>query len=371
LAKEGIHAVSRHLPKIRAFAVSEEPEIIFEVRGHAGFVTLCRPNALNALTLGMIRRLNKQLVEWIQDDAIAHVVLRGAGGRAFCAGGDVRRLYEWGRAGDGRARQFYREEYVLNTIIKRCPKPYVALIDGVVMGGGLGISVHGSLRIGGPNTVVAMPETGIGLFPDVGGSWFLPRLPGHLGTYLALTGARLGQADALWAGILTHPLSSGRLPELAEVLATAHDLDAALAAASADPGVAVVQDMMPAIDRCFSAGNVEDILARLDSEAGQFADWARATADTLRAKSPTSLKIALRQMRLGATLDFEDCMRMEFRIVSRLIRGSDFYEGVRAVIIDKDDNPRWQPDSLAAVTDDGIDAYFAPLPGDELQLPQA
>lgn len=350
--------------------MSDDGEVLFERRGRAGVITLNRPKALNALTLDMVRKIHPRLEEWARDDGIAHVVIRAAGERAFCAGGDIRRLYDWGRAGDPTAIDFYREEYRLNTYIKRYPKPYVALIDGIVMGGGVGLSIHGSHRVGGARVVFAMPETGIGLFPDVGGTYFLPRLPGALGAYLALTGARLKAADSLWAGILTHCIDTERADELVEVLSAVDDVDAALSAAAVDPGAPTLPDYMPVIDRCFAADSVEEVLARLDAEAGSDdGDWARETAATIRTKSPTSLKIALRQMQLGARSDFEECMRIEFRIVNRIYGGSDFYEGVRAVIVDKDNAPQWQPGSLGDVSEGDVDAYFASLGKDELPLP--
>jgi enoyl-CoA hydratase len=198
--------------------MTDQPEILFEKRGHAGLITLNRPKALNALTLTMVRLMHPQLAEWARDPEIAHVVVRAAGEKAFCAGGDIRQLNDWGLAGDQRCLDFYREEYRLNTFIKRYPKPYVALIDGIVMGGGVGLSVHGSHRVAGERITFAMPETGIGLFPDVGGTYFLPRLPGSVGTWLALTGARLKQADAAWCGIGTHAVPTESFDDLTQAL---------------------------------------------------------------------------------------------------------------------------------------------------------
>lgn len=349
--------------------MSAEPEIHFEMRGSAGLVTLNRPKALNALTLNMVREMHPRLLAWAEDDRIDRVIVRAAGDRAFCAGGDVRRLYDWGLAGDPRAVGFYREEYRLDTLIKRYPKPYIALIDGIVMGGGVGLSVHGGYRVGGPRTVFAMPETGIGMFPDVGGTYFLPRLPGALGAWLALTGARMKQADALRAGVLTHAVAAEDLEALAEALCAGGEVAGTLNAFAGDPGSGEAAAPRTVIDRCFSADSVEEIIERLDAETGAHADWARETAATIRTKSPTSLGIALRQMREGAARDFEDCMRTEFRIVNRIVAGHDFYEGVRAVIVDKDNRPRWDPARLAEVSAADIDAYFAPLGDDELPLP--
>jgi enoyl-CoA hydratase len=347
--------------------MAEDAEILFEVRGRAGIITLNRPKALNALTLGMVRQLHPRLVAWANDAAIDRVVIRAAGEKAFCAGGDIRQLHDWGRARDGRALDFYREEYRLNAYIKRYPKPYVALIDGIVMGGGVGVSVHGSHRIAGSRTVFAMPETGIGLFPDVGGTWFLPRLPGSLGTYLALTGARLGRSEAVWSGIATAAAGSDAFADILAALCGPGDTDALLAPFAAPAEAAPVRALMPVIDRCFSADSVEEVLERLDRERGDHAEWAQKTIATMRSKSPVSQKIALRQMRLGAQSSFEDCMRIEYRIVSRVLAGHEFFEGVRALIIDKDNQPRWRPDRLEDVSDADVDAYFAPL-DEELDL---
>ncbi|WP_436640991.1 enoyl-CoA hydratase/isomerase family protein [Microbaculum sp. FT89] len=348
--------------------MTDEPEILFEKRGCAGLVTLNRPKALNALTLNMVRALHPQLIEWANDRDIERVVVRAAGEKAFCAGGDIRQLYDWGRAGDPMALTFYAEEYRLNTYIKRYPKPYVALIDGIDMGGGVGISVHGSHRVAGGRTMFAMPETGIGLFPDVGGTYFLPRLPGKVGTWLALTGARLGQAEVVGTGVATHAVASEMFEALTESLCDPNNLDETLESFSQPPSGTAVPELQPLIDRCFSGETVEEILSRLDSETGAQAEWAAKAAATIRTKSPTSLKIALRQMQVGATADFEDCMRTEFRVVSRVLKGHDFFEGVRAVIIDKDNAPNWRPGSLSDVSDADVDAVFAPLGAGELDL---
>src|SRR5262245_7937903 len=296
-----------------------EAEILFERRGAAGIVTLNRPKALNAITHAMVRALAAQLADWAKDDAITRVVMLAAGDRAFSAGGDIRALYELGRAGrHGEALQFWRDEYMLNTLIKRYPKPYVALIDGIVMGGGVGVSVHGSHRVARDRFEFAMPEVGIGFFPDVGATWFLPRLPGEIGTYCALTGERLKAADALAAGVATHRVGSGHFAELAEALCSAVSVDAILAAfadaASPSPqgggekrgGPTMARRHL--IDRIFAAGSVEEILARLDAEAvaaGSDARWTGEVAAMIRTKAPLSLKIALAQMRRGRNWSFE------------------------------------------------------------------
>jgi enoyl-CoA hydratase len=351
-----------------------EPEILLDRRGTAGIVTLNRPATLNAVTRAMVRTLGEALEGWRHDGAVSRVILMAAGGRAFSAGGDLRHIYEAGRAGrQEESLAFWREEYFLNAMIKHYPKPYVALIDGIVMGGGVGVSVHGSHRIAGDRFAFAMPEVGIGFFPDVGATWFLPRLPGEIGTYCALTGERLKAADALAAGIATHRVASARFAELVEALCSAVSVDAILAA-FAEPGKAEPGPVMAhrcAIDRIFAAGSVEEILARLDAEAATAksdARWAGDVAATIRTKAPLSLKIALAQMQRGRNWSFEECMRAEFRVVSRVAYGHDFYEGIRAVIIDKDNRPRWHPSTLADATAESVERHFAPLRS-ELALP--
>ena len=342
-----------------------EPEILFECRGVAGLVTLNRPRALNAVTLGMVRALATQLMKWADDPAVTRVVVSAAGERAFSAGGDIRALYDLGRAGrHDDMLPFWREEYTLHAMIKRYPKPYVALIDGIVMGGGVGLSVHGSHRVAGDRYLFAMPEVGIGFFPDVGATWFLPRLPGELGAYCALTGERLRCADGVNGTLATHRVASARLAELRDALCGAVAVDAILAGFAEPAGEGAVASRRDAIDRLFRGDRVEDILAALDREAqggGADAEFAGATAALIRTKSPTSLKLALAQVRAGKTLAFDRCMQTEFRIVSRIVHGEDFYEGVRAVIVDKDNAPRWRPSALEAVAQAVIDRHFAPL----------
>jgi len=351
-----------------------DSEILFERRGAAGLVTLNRPQALNAVTLGMVRAFARQLQEWRDDPSVTRVVLTAAGGRAFSAGGDIRALYDAGTAGrHDEMLAFYREEYVLNTMIKSYPKPYVALIDGIVMGGGVGLSVHGSHRVAGDRYSFAMPEVSIGFFPDVGATWFLPRLPGELGAYCALTGERLNAADGVAATIASLHVPSSRFADLTDALSGAVPVEATLAAFAAPAGERKVAALRPAIDRLFRGETVGRILAALDAETsggGTDAEFAKVTAASIRAKSPTSLKLALAQMRAGAKLSFEACMAAEFRIVSRVIHGHDFYEGVRAVIVDKDNAPRWRPPALSEVPDAEIARHFAPLPGGEWTMPK-
>jgi len=347
-------------------------DILFERRGAAGIVTLNKPKALNAVTHAMVLALRSQLTCWADDPAVARVVITAAEGRAFSAGGDIRALYDLGKAGrHDEALQFWRDEYPLNAAIKSYRKPYVALIDGIAMGGGVGVSVHGSHRVAGDRFSFAMPEVGIGFFPDVGATWFLPRMPGELGTYCALTGKRFGIGDGVAGGIATHRVQSERFPQLLEGLAGTVSVDAVLSAFNEPVTERPIAARRAAIDRLFAGDMVENILAGLDRECGSGsvdAEWARKTAAVIRSKSPLSLKLALAQVRRGNSWDFETCMSMEFRIVSRVIHGHDFYEGVRAVIVDKDNNPRWQPATLPDVGEAEVERHFAPLGSAELVI---
>ena len=335
------------------------PEVLFSRTGGLGLITLNRPRALNALTVGMLRALGDQLQVWAKDDSIGVVLIQGAGERAFCAGGDIRSLYDDRAAADGLRREMYRAEYPVNLAIFRYPKPYVAFMDGVTMGGGVGVSVHGSQRVVTERTLFAMPEASIGFFPDVGGSYFLPRCPGQIGMYLALTGTRLKAADCLYAGVGTHYLPAAEQPALVDALADA-DADAgrvgdvldALVKPLETPPLAAHRQ---AIDRCFSADSVEDILPRLELEG---TDWSRRTADAMRRNSPTSLKVSFRQLRLGLGMDFEAAMIMEYRLSQGFMAGHDFFEGIRAVIVDKDQAPRWRPARLEDVRDADVEDYF-------------
>jgi enoyl-CoA hydratase len=347
-------------------------DILFERRGAAGIVTLNRPKAPNAVTHRMVLALHAQLDEWADDPAVTRVVVTAAGEKAFSAGGDIRHLYDLGKAGKrAEALQFWRDEYPLNAAIKNYRKPYVSLIDGIVMGGGVGVSVHGSHRVAGDRFSFAMPEVSIGFFPDVGATWFLPRMPGELGAYCALTGERFTIADGIAAGIATHHIPSLRFPALLDGLTGTVSVDAVLAAFSEPAGEGPIAAQRATIDRLFTGASVEHILDAVTREAGAggaSSEWAAKTAATLRTQSPLSLKLALAQVRRGAQSDFETCMRLEFRIVSRVIEGHDFYEGVRAVIVDKDNKPHWQPATLSGVSDAEVERHFAPLYGGDLPL---
>lgn len=341
-------------------------EVLFEQRGALGLITLNRPKALNALTHGMALAMDAQLRAWEKDDSIVVVAVRGAGEKGFCAGGDIRALYDSGQGDKSYSRAFYCDEYILNQLIKRYAKPYVAILDGIVMGGGVGVSVHGKYRVATEITMFAMPETGIGLFPDVGGSYFLPRLPGEMGMYLGLTGRRLKGADALHAGVATHFTAQEHEPDILDALAAISPVDEveevlnSFSHTAPQPSFAGNLD---AINTLFAGDTLNDILASLKADGSEFASAALAEIET---KSPVSVAVAARQLREGAKLEFEDCMTMEYRLARRFIDGTDFYEGVRATIIDKDGAPKWNPASLADLDPAIVDTYFAPLGADDL-----
>ncbi|WP_346914021.1 enoyl-CoA hydratase/isomerase family protein [uncultured Roseibium sp.] len=337
-------------------------DILFEQRGAAGFITLNRPQALNALNHGMVTAMARQLTAWAGDDGISHVVICGEGEKAFCAGGDIRSIYDAKIAGETGLADFFHDEYLLNAQIKSYPKPYISLIDGIVMGGGVGVSVHGSHRVGTENTMFAMPETGIGFFPDVGGTWFLPRMPKETGTYCALSAGRLKQADALETGVLTHATSREKLPALMEALEQAADVDAALAGFHVDTEPSDLMTRADLIEEVFSAPTVTDVMNRLDACGDP---WGQKVAAGIRSKSPTSVHLAFEQMRRGAKLDFSGCMRLEYRIVTKILEGHDFFEGVRALLVDKDQSPKWQPNRLDQIDETVLAPYFEePASGD-------
>ncbi|HYM30179.1 MAG TPA: enoyl-CoA hydratase/isomerase family protein [Candidatus Cybelea sp.] len=349
--------------------MTSDADIVFDVQGPLACVLLNRPKALNALTHEMAVALDNKLKVWESDPRIAALVIRGQGSRAFCAGGDIRKLYDEGRAGSRYPFDFYHDEYRCNARIHRFPKPYVSFLDGIVMGGGVGVSVHGSHRIATENTVFAMPETGIGLFPDVGGSYFLSRLPGALGMFLGLTGTRLKAADAICAGVAQFHVPSSALDALQVDLAKSEPghreaVSLVIRRHATDPGAPSIAQHRATIDRAFGQPSVEAILEALDAEEDAF---AAGLAAQIRTKSPTSLKITHRQIREGAKRNFDECMRMEWRMVNRVIRGHDFYEGTRAVVVDKDQKPAWRPPTLDGVHAADVDAYFAPLGKDELR----
>lgn len=344
--------------------MTDGSEILITIEGRVGRITLNRPAALHALTTNMCRLMTDALLAWRDDPAVELVMLDHAGERGFCAGGDIRMLAESG-AGDGReAREFFFVEYRLNDLLFRYPKPTLAIMDGITMGGGVGLSQPCRYRVATERTTFAMPETGIGLFPDVGGGWYLSRMPDHLGLWLALTGARIKAADCQLIGIATDYVESTRVAEIkAAILADPAAVEAVLTAFQADAGSPPVATHQDEIAGLFGVGSVEAIVAGLEA-AGT--DWAQEQLRILETKSPQTLKVAFRQLQLGgAAATFADNMAMEYRIGARVVQRHDFLEGVRAVIVDKDNAPRWSPPTLEAVTDQMLDSIFAPLPSAE------
>jgi enoyl-CoA hydratase len=347
--------------------MSEAPEVVVRIEGGAGRITLNRPQALNALTTNICREMTKALAAWREDPRVQLVMIDHAGERGFCAGGDIRTLAESGK-GDGVAgREFFFVEYQLNHLLFHYPKPTVAFMDGVVMGGGVGVSRPCRFRVGTERTTFAMPETGIGLFPDVGGSWYLARMPDHIGLWLALTGARLKAADCELVGVITDYVEAADLPELKDWLVKdPAAVETLLTEFEAEPGRPPLAQHQDEIAHAFAHDSVEAMVAAL--EAG--GEWAREQAKIIRTKSPSSTKIAFRQLRDGARAkSFAEVMAMEYRIAHRLAVSHDFLEGVRAVILDKDNAPRWKPASLEAVSEAAVDAIFAPLPSDQEWAP--
>lgn len=339
-----------------------DKEVFFEVKGTLGLITLNRPKALNALTLSMVREIHPQLKEWENDSSIKNILIKAEGEKAFCAGGDIRALHDWGKNNDEEAVGFYREEYILNQYIKRYPKPYISLVNGIVMGGGVGLSVHGSHRIAGENYSFAMPETGIGLFPDVGGSFFLPRLSFEAGTYLALTGNRIKAADAIFLGTATNFIKSENFSNLINDLSKEeNDPKEIIDKYSVEPGESEFREISQFCNKIFKADTVEKIIENLTEENS---DLSKKILSIIDQKSPTSLKVALKSLRLGKNISFEECMQMEFRMVNKVMNDHDFYEGVRALIIDKDNNPSWKPGNISKVEENFVDKFFSSLDDD-------
>jgi enoyl-CoA hydratase len=350
--------------------MTSEAEILTRVSSGVGIITLNRPKALHALNRAMCEAMIEALLAWREDEAVKSILIDHSGERGFCAGGDIRMIAESGAGDASEAKAFFRTEYQLNHLLFDYPKPVTALVDGIVMGGGVGISEPATVRIATERTTYAMPETGIGLFPDVGGGWFLPRLPGQTGVWLALTGARIKAADTVFLGIHTHYLPTDALEAFRAILSAdpAYPIDVADGLED-DPGEAPIEQHLEAIDRLFAFDTVEEIFSALQADGSE---WALAQLAVLKTKSPQSLKVSLRQMRTGATLEtFADNMAMEYALGGRVVGTHDFQEGVRAVIVDKDNAPKWSPADLSGVTDQTLDALFAPLPDDEAWMPLA
>lgn len=343
-------------------------EVLSEVRNHVAFVTLNRPEALNALSLGMILRLRTLFSEFSADPEVFAVLIRGAGEKAFCAGGDIRALYKSFKTSGSLHNEFFAAEYPLDYLLYSYPKPYAALLDGITLGGGMGISQGSRLRIVGERTQMAMPEVAIGFFPDVGGSYFLSRLPGMLGRYLALTGLKIRAADALYSQLADFYLPPAAVASIANDLSTLQwgndrfvDLQRCLQARAAQPESAPnLPRLRECIDTHFSKASVAAILSSLETETrGAHAAWAEETAKLMRSRSPTLLSVTLRQLQRGASMSLADCFRMELGMAAHSFEQGDFLEGVRAVLIDKDNKPRWQPSRIENVTDSMIEAWFS------------
>lgn len=344
-------------------------EVLFDEiagkEGDLGLITLNRPQVLNSLNLNMINALSQQLKLWATTENIKAVVIRAAEGRAFCAGGDIRLTYERMKHHDPAMAEFFNIEYQLNRLIFHYPKPYIAFLDGITMGGGVGISIHGSHRVATNRLLFAMPETGIGFFPDVGGTYFLPRLPGNIGIYLGLTGARISGDDCVALGIAQEKVASEALPQLLDALAQtslSNNPKAAVTALIAKFKVATEPSKLleekENLDACFAGTSVEDILQSCQKSPLEVCQQA---AESMLKKSPTSLKVTLRALHNGMHMDFDNCMRQEYRLVNRFLVEHDFLEGIRAVIIDKDQKPIWKPAELSAISPELVETYFAPL----------
>jgi enoyl-CoA hydratase len=338
--------------------LSEPNDVLVWQEGSLGRIRLNRPKALNSLTLDMVRTIARTLAGFEQDRGIATVLVDGAGERGLCAGGDIRAIHDSGKADGVLAKTFFKEEYAMNAQIAAYTKPYVAFMDGITMGGGVGLSAHGTHRIVTERTRHAMPETGIGFFPDVGGTWLLARAPGEIGTYLGLTGIGIGGADTIYAGMADLLIPSAALPEVSAALtalAPGSDVNATLAA-FAQPIEPPLAPHRALIDAAMKFDTVPEILAALKEDGS---DFALATLKTLGEKSPTSLVLTLRLLRLARASDsLQSCLDREFTAVQGILAGVDFYEGVRAAVIDKDRNPKWQPASLAEVTEAMLKPYF-------------
>ena len=335
-----------------------EPEVLVRIEAGLGRITLNRPRAINALNHAMVTSIAAALTQWADDDAVTAVVLDGAGERGMCAGGDIRAIYQDAKDGGSASLDFWFDEYRLNNQIATYPKPVVALMDGLVMGGGVGLASHASHRVVTDRTVVGMPEVKIGLIPDVGGTYLLARAPGLTGLHAGLTAASISGVDAIALGLADRSIGHGELPgfiaRIAEIGA-----DAALAELPGDTTASELLGSRSWIDECYAAGDVEQILANLRSHA---APGAQKAAEAITAASPTSLKLTLRATRAAAELDLQQALNQEFRLVSALLRAPDLAEGIRAQVIDKDRNPWWTPDQLAQVTEEAVEGYFAPTP---------
>ncbi|HKX91154.1 MAG TPA: enoyl-CoA hydratase/isomerase family protein [Sphingomicrobium sp.] len=343
-------------------------DVLINVEGGVGRIRLNRPKAIHALTTRMCEAMSAALLEWRSDPKVIVVVIDHAEGRGFCAGGDVVMLWRSGNEDGEDAKRFFLAEYRLNHLLFTYPKPTVAIMDGITMGGGVGISLPCKFRIATENTRFAMPETSIGLFPDVGGGWYLPRLPGRVGDFMALTGARLDGADCHYLGLATHYVPQSSLPDLIDRTIKGPDrIAGGIGALSTTPPEARIAENLPAITRCFASYRFEEVIAALKADGSE---WATTELMTLGTKSPLSCKVSLRLMEEGARrASFEDEMRAEYALASRVVRTHDFREGVRALLVDKDNQPQWDPPTAEDVNDEMLDVLFAPLHGHEAWTP--
>ena len=337
--------------------MAENEDVLVTVDRGIGLITLNRPKAINSLTHPMVTAISRALTEWRDDDAVRAAVLSGAGERGLCAGGDIVEVYNSARGDHNVASSFWWDEYRMNAYIARYPKPFVSLMDGIVMGGGVGVSTHGSVRVVTDTTKMAMPEVGIGFIPDVGGTYILSRAPGLLGLHAALTGAPFAAGDAVAMGFADHFVGHDKLAEFTGAI-VADGIDAALAAHATEPPASELLAQRQWIDECFAGETVEDIVAAL---RGHDAGPANDAANLIMTRSPVSVSVALEAVRRAAKLDtLEDVLRQEYRTSCGSLRSHDLIEGIRAQVIDKDRNPKWSPASLAAVTTADVEAYFAP-----------
>ena len=349
--------------------MGENKDILFEKSNRCGLITLNRAKTLNALSYDMYALLTPHYQAWSKDLDVYCVVIRSSDPRGFSSGGDLRAIHEMRDQGNLESMlSLYGTEYQHNWALEKFTKPNIALIDGVVMGGGVGICLYGTHRVAGETMRFAMPEVGIGFFPDVGATYFLPRMPGQCGMYLGLTGRAVGQADSYYLGLATHCIAKAQFGAIQQALCEAEPVDEVLNSLHEDPGEGELARLRPIIDRIFGADSVESIVDGLSSEQGDMADWCRKTADEIAKNSPISLKVAFRQVGEGVHLSLEEALKLEFRIARRFIMSDQFYEGIRAVIIDKDHRPNWFPASLEAVSDEMVDTYFAELEEGDLVL---
>lgn len=349
------------MPTMSSLKNAHEQDVLSKIDGYAGVITLNRPKALNALSLSMIREITRLLMEWKDDPEVRTIIVQSSSDKAFCAGGDIRSVYEARLKGDEDYMvAIFQEEYLLNFMIHMYPKPYIALIDGIAMGGGLGISIHGSHRIVTERAVLAMPETNIGFFPDVGASYFLNRCPGEIGTFLGVLGESITAEDALYTGLATHRLASLDIPGIYQALIAAQsstEVDDILQDAAGGQSDCFLQTHRNLIDRCFSFNTVEEIFEALQQESDPIVrEWLKRTFK----KSPTSLKLALALLRRTKGMALKEVLALDFQVSRYCVEAHDFFEGIRALLIDKDQNPVWHPSNLTDVTTEMIEGYFLP-----------